>query len=68
MREFVPFDDCWFDEDLPGPLVPLPMNFTCMHGEDGVFHWVPEDTLENVITSPLRAPSFPATPAFSSST
>ena len=68
MREFVPFDDRWFDEELPGRLVPLPMNFICMHGEDGTFHWVQEDTLENLMTSPLRAPSFAAAPAFSSST
>ncbi len=68
MREFVPFDDRWFDEELPGPLVPLPMNFTCMHAEDGVFHWVPEATPENVITSPLRAPSLAASPALSSRT
>ncbi len=69
MREFVPFDDRWFDEALPGPLVPLPMNFACMHGEDGVFHWVPEAGMpENVITSPMRAPNLAAVPALSSST
>ena len=67
MREFIPFDDCWFD-DLPGPLVPLPMNVTCVRGEDGVFHWVPGDASENVITSPLARPSFAAVPALSSST
>ena len=68
MLEFVPFDDRWFDSEPPGPLVPLPMNFTCMHDADGVFHWVPEGMPENVIRSPLRAPSFAAAPALSSST
>ena len=68
MREFVPFDDRWFDDDLPGPLVPLPPNFTCVHAGDGVFHWVPEGTSEKVITSPLRKSSFAAVPALSSST
>ena len=68
MREFVPFDDRWFDSEPPGPLVPLPSNYTCRRCRDGVFHWVPEDTLENVITSPLRNPSFAAMPALSSST
>ena len=68
MREFIPFDDRWFDEDPPGPLVPLPRNFTCMRGENGVFHWVPEAMLDSVITSPMRAPSFVAVPALSSST
>lgn len=68
MREFIPFDDCWFDEDLPGPLVPLPGDFICRRGDDGTFHWVPEGRPENVMTSPLRTPSFAATPALSSST
>ncbi len=68
MLEFVPFDDRWFDSEPPGRLIPLPMNFTCMHDADGVFHWVPEGMPENVITSPLRAPSFAAVPALSSST
>lgn len=68
MREFVPFDDRWFDEELPGRLVPLPMNFTCMHDNNGVFHWVPEATPDKVIASPMRAPSFAAVPALSSST
>lgn len=68
VHEFVPFDDCWFDDEPPGPLVPLPSNVTCVRSDDGVFHWVPEGRLENVITSPLRRPSFAAVPAFSSST
>lgn len=68
MREFVPFDDRWFDDEPPGPLVPLPGNFVCVHAGDGVFHWVPEGRPENVITSPLRKPSFAAVPALSSST
>ena len=68
VREFVPFDDRWFDADPPGPLVPLPSNFTCVHAADGAFYWVPEGTSENVITSPLRKPSFAAVPALSSST
>lgn len=68
MREFVPFDDRWFDDDLPGPLVPLPANCTCVHARDGVFHWVPAGTSENTITSPLRTPNFSAVPALSSST
>lgn len=68
MREFVPFDDRWFDSEPPGPLIPLPMNFTCTHDPDGVFHWVPERVPENVIRSPLRASSFAAVPALSSST
>lgn len=68
MREFVPFDDRWFDEEPPGPLVPLPGNYACVHCDDGMFHWLPDDRLEKVITSPLRTPSFAATPAFSSST
>lgn len=68
VREFVPFDDRWFDDDPPGLLVPLPSNFTCVRSDDGVFHWVPEGKLEKVITSPLRTPSFAAVPALSSST
>ena len=70
MREFVPFDDRWFDSEPPGPLVPLPANYTCKRCRDGVFHWVPEGEgkLENVITSPLRRPNFAATPALSSNT
>lgn len=68
MREFIPFDDCWFDDQPPGPLVPLPMNVTCVRDKDGVVHWLPGDTSENVITSPLRKPSFAAVPALSSST
>ena len=69
MREFVPFDDRWFDEGLPGPLVPLPGCFTCVHGDDGAFHWVAEDDrFEKTITSPMRAPIFAAVPALSSST
>ncbi len=68
MREFVPFDDRWFDDELPGPLVPLPSNFTCVRSGDGVFHWVPEGRFENVITSPLCKPSFAAAPALSSRT
>ena len=68
MREFVPFDDRWFDDDLPGPLVPLPANVTCVRAGDGVFHWVPEGTSEKVITSPVCKSSFAAAPALSSST
>lgn len=68
MLEFVPFDDRWFDDQPPGPLVPLPLNFTCVRSRDGVFHWVPEARSENVITSPLRSPSLAAVPALSSST
>ena len=68
MREFVPFDDCWFDDEPPGLLVPLPANFTCVHVDDGAFHWVPEGKFENAITSSLRKPSFVAVPALSSST
>lgn len=69
VREFVPFDDGWFDEELPGALVPLPGNLACLHGADGAFHWVAEgDRLEKSMTSPLRTPSFAAVPALSSST
>lgn len=68
MLEFVPFDDRWFDGEPPGRLIPLPLNFTCMHDANGAFHWVPEGMPENVITSPARAPSVAAVPAFSSST
>lgn len=68
VREFIPFDDRWYDSEPPGRLVPLPMNFTCVHGDDGVFHWVPEGRPEKVMASPLRTPSFAATPALSSST
>lgn len=68
MLEFVPFDDCWFDTGLPGPLVPLPTNFTCVRLNDGAFHWAPEMAAENVIASPSRIPSRAAVPAFSSST
>ncbi len=68
MFEFVPFDDRWFDTGAPGPLVPLPANFTCVHLADGVFHWAPEMPAENVIASPSRSPSRAAVPAFSSST
>lgn len=69
VREFVPFDDRWFDEDLPGVLVPLPGNFICMHGDNGAFHWVAEGArLEKPMMSPLRTPSFAAVPALSSNT
>ncbi len=68
MREFVPFDDRWFDAEPPGRLVPLPMNFVCLRDPDGTFHWVPEGTPDNVISAPLRSPSFAAVPALSSST
>lgn len=68
VQEFVPFDDRWFDDGLPGPLVPLPMGCLCVHDADGVFHWIPEGTLENVISLPLRSPSLAAVPALSSST
>ena len=68
VREFVPFDDRWFDDDPPGALVPLPANFTCVHAGDGAFHWVPAGTSGKVITSPVRKPSSAAVPAFSSST
>ncbi len=69
MREFVPFNDCWYDEDPPGALVPLPANFTCVRDRKGVFHWVADDgRLEKTITSPLRVPIRAAVPAFSSST
>lgn len=68
MHEFIPFDDRWYDSEPPGPLVPLPRNFTCVQSNDGVFHWVPGETSGKVTTSPLRTPSFAATPALSSST
>lgn len=68
MLEFVPFDDCWFDTGLPGPLVPLPANFACVRLDGGAFHWTSEMAAENVIASPLRIPSRAAVPAFSSST
>lgn len=68
MREFIPFDDCWFDDQPPGRLVPLPTNLTCVRSEDGVFHWVPEGMPETPSRSPLRAPMLAAVPALSSST
>lgn len=68
MREFVPFDDRCFDEEPPGPLVPLPANFTCVRTDDGILHWVPECLAEKVITSPIRMPNLAAVPALSSST
>ncbi len=68
MREFVPFDDCWFDAEPPGKLVPLPLNLVCSRVPDGTFHWVPEGTPDSVITAPLRSPSFAAVPALSSNT
>lgn len=68
MREFVPFDDRWFDAEPPGKLIPLPTNFVCLRDPDGTFHWVPEATPDNVITAPLRNPSFAAVPALTSST
>lgn len=68
VREFIPFDDRWYDTEPPGPLVPLPSNAACVRSDDGVFHWVPEGTPEKVITSPLRTPSLAAVPALSSST
>lgn len=68
MREFVPFDDRWFDAEPPGPLVPLPLGCTCIRGDDGTFHWVRAATPDSVITSPLCNPSRCAVPALSSST
>lgn len=68
VREFIPFDDRWFDAEPPGQLVPLPMNFTCVRSDDGVFHWVPEGKSEKTIRSPLRTSNFAAMPALSSST
>lgn len=68
VHEFVPFDDRWFDNQPPGPLVPLPSNLACMRGQDGVFHWVPERKPPTPSTSPLRAPIRAAVPALSSST
>lgn len=68
MREFIPFDDRWYDAEPPGLLVPLPMNFTCVRNDDGVFHWVPEGRSGKPRTSPLRAPILAASPALSSST
>lgn len=68
VHEFIPFDDRWFDAEPPGPLVPLPMDFTCVRSDDGVFHWVPEGRSEMRSTSPLRAPIRAAVPALSSST
>lgn len=68
MREFVPFDDRWFDAGLPGALVPLPVNCSCVRAADGVFHWVSDAVSDNAIVSPLRIPSRAAVPALSSST
>jgi hypothetical protein len=68
VREFIPFDDRWYDSEPPGPLVPLPMNASCVWDEGGVFHWVPECRPEAPRTSPLRAPIRAAVPALSSST
>lgn len=68
MREFIPFDDRCFDEEPPGPLVPLPRGLTCVRADDGSFHWVPEGGCEKVNASPLRTPSLAAVPALSSST
>ena len=68
VREFIPFDDRCFDEDPPGPLVPLPGNYACVRCDDGVFHWLPAGTSEKVSVSPSRTPSFAAVPALSSST
>lgn len=68
MREFVPFDDRWFDTGLPGTLVPLPCDCDCIRTADGVFHWVPAAGPDSVSTSPLRIPSRAAVPALSSST
>lgn len=68
MREFVPFDDGWFDDDPPGPLVPLPLGCTCVRTDDGTFHWVRAVTPDSVIASPLCNPSLRVVPALSSST
>ncbi len=68
MREFVPFDDRWFDDAPPGALVPLPLSCTCIRTADGTFHWVRVPTPDSVITSPLCNPSRRAVPALSSST
>lgn len=69
MHEFIPFDDCWFDDQLPGRLVPLPSNCECLRDIEGVFHWVREDdNPAMLITSPLCAPMRAAMPALSSST
>ena len=68
VREFVPFDDRWFDEEPPGALLPLPGDLVCVRAADGVFHWLREDASATVIASPMRAPIFAAVPALSSST
>lgn len=68
MREFIPFDDRWFDEEPPGALVPLPREFTCVRAADGAVHWIPEDRSEKLMVSPLCTPSLAAVPALSSST
>ena len=68
MQQFIPFDDRWFDtgEALPGPLVPYHVGVPCAHDDED--HCAAGGTLMNVAASPLRTPSFAATPAFSSST
>lgn len=68
MREFVPFDDRWFDGEPPGALVPLPAGCVCRRGADGVFHWIADEAPDTVSVSPLRNPSRVAVPALSSST
>ena len=72
MMQFIPFDDRWFDagEAMPGPLVPYHVGVPCAHvtSERDGDHCVADGTLMNVPMSPLRAPSFAATPPFSSST
>jgi hypothetical protein len=67
-REFVPFDDRWFDREPPGPLVPWRSDLHCVRSEDGTFHWVGADMPEKARTSPSRIPNFAAVPAFNSST
>lgn len=72
MRQFIPFDDRWFDsgEAMPGPLVPYHVGVCCAHiaceGEED--HCVAGGTLMNFTASPSRAPSLAAAPPFNSST
>lgn len=69
MQQFIPFDDAWDELDArgPGALVPYRFGVACAHAFSDDQRTGPGSP-ETSSTSPSPRPSFPAVPAFSSST